>query len=159
MEQHCGLHVLYETLSKKEDIHGITAFEDNNILVYDKRGAKYHGLPVTRGTVLIESALLTPTRVNRLRFTLAHEVAHWILHQEVYRNSHHEGVACQTSYKSSEKIEREADYLAAALLMPFGRVKVAYNRIGDLMVHEACIFGLNFLLINFKYHQKQWSIV
>lgn len=141
-EEHYQLHVLYETLTKNEEIHGMTAFEDNNILIYNRKMDEFHCLPVNRGTILIESALLAKNRENRLRFTMAHEIAHWILHQEVYTNGHQESVACQTSYKSSEKVERQADYLAAALLMPYGRVKLAFARLGNTLVHEAVVYQL-----------------
>lgn len=139
-EQHFGLHVLFENLTKEKNIHGMTAFEDSSVLIYNRRKKEYQSVPVERGTVLIEADLLSKGRENRLRFTIAHEVAHWILHQEVYTNN--DGIACQTAVQSTLKEEREADYLAAALLMPFGRVKLAKSRCGETMVHKALIHQL-----------------
>lgn len=71
--------------------------------------------------------------VGRYNFTLAHEVGHFLLHKELVRpvmpNLFGEGIIeqpknilCRTSeYK--EDIEWQADYFAAALLMPINRIK------------------------------------
>ncbi len=89
--------------------------------------------------MFIDRKLLVKNRKNRLRFTLAHELAHWMIHQEEYLKK--DDLACQTSSKSANHIEREADYLAAALLMPEGRMRVAWKREKE-MVHEAMIHQL-----------------
>jgi len=59
---------------------------------------------------------------------LAHELGHWIVHPEIYFG---EGVAAASSVKTSMEenpvIERQADILASAFLMPCGPVKRAFH--------------------------------
>ncbi len=136
MEFQYGLNIRYESLSKTDTIHGITVFDDCLVPIYDFRAKSYVNVAAKAGDIFIERKLLAKNRGNRLRFTLAHELAHWIIHQEEYGNQ--DDLACKTSSKSVDKMEREADYLAAALLMPEGRLRVAWKRTQGL-VHEAKI--------------------
>lgn len=58
---------------------------------------------------------------GRYRFTLAHELAHWILHREMIISDRTEAVFIEGVHNS--KMEGQADYFAFALLMPMGTVK------------------------------------
>lgn len=62
---------------------------------------------------------------GRKRFTLAHEIAHYLLH----RNLIGDGVTDNELYRSGlpDPIEREADGYAAELLMPSKLVRFAYK--------------------------------
>lgn len=97
-------------------IHGMTVFQDGLVPVFDSVSKQYVDRVALAGDIFIEKKLLAKNRVNRLRFTLAHELAHWMIHQEQCKQGN--GIACKTSTNSEKLIEREADYLAAALLMP-----------------------------------------
>jgi hypothetical protein len=59
--------------------------------------------------------------ISRQRFTMAHEIGHFILHREDVG----EGVIDDTFYRSklSTPMEREANAFAADLLMPFGLIE------------------------------------
>lgn len=127
IEQHYGLKVEYQVLSKKGSILGLTVFEDAAVPVYDKSNTQYVAIFVNGGTILIDSRLCTPSKIGRLRFTFAHELAHFLIHKEYYMN--HGITATKNSKESDNVTEREADVLSAALLMPLGRVKVAFNRL------------------------------
>ncbi len=58
---------------------------------------------------------------HRQRFTIAHEIAHFILHKDQIRD----GIVDDTFYRSglSEKREWEANRLAADILMPWDLVR------------------------------------
>ncbi len=56
----------------------------------------------------------------------AHELAHWLIHQELYSGSGNTAAMQKCTAKSSEAdkyIERQADKLASDLLMPINQVK------------------------------------
>lgn len=76
--------------------------------------------------------------VERQRFTLAHEISHYLLHREFIRN----GVIDNTMYRSSlsNKQEIEANKLASKIVMPDKAVmQLRQNYLGftfDEMVHH-----------------------
>lgn len=76
--------------------------------------------------------------VERQRFTLAHEISHYLLHREFIRN----GVIDNTMYRSSlsNKQEIEANKLASKIVMPDAAVsQLRQNYSGltfDEMVHR-----------------------
>lgn len=63
---------------------------------------------------------------NRQRFTIAHEIAHFVLHREVIGNE----LVDDTFYRSglSEQREFEANALAADILMPWGLIRELMRR-------------------------------
>ena len=68
-------------------------------------------------TFVIHYADVAPGRsLGRVRFTLAHELAHFYLHKSfLLKGQFHDSIA---DYRSLDAIEREADDFAADLLMP-----------------------------------------
>lgn len=78
---------------------------------------------------------------NRQRFTLAHEISHFILHRDLIEN----GVIDDTMYRSQELnsyYESQANRMAADILMPIRLVKTfmpRYPRVEDL----ARVFGVS----------------
>ena len=122
------LTVIYQQIRKTGQILGETVFDDTFVPVYDGR---YLWLPVERGTVIIDSGLLNPRSYGRLRFTLAHELAHWIIHQHIYAGSGQAAAMRKSIAKSSEAgkaVERQADLLGSLILMPAGQVKKGFYR-------------------------------
>ncbi|PWX16581.1 hypothetical protein CYK66_09080 [Clostridium perfringens] len=73
--------------------------EEINIIVINPR------------TIVINTKYDLNENEGRLRFTMAHEVSHWILHRKYTNNYIDEN-------NLKDLIEREADLLAAELLMP-----------------------------------------
>ena len=68
---------------------------------------------------------------TRQRFTIAHEISHFILHRHLLRS----GIQDDVLYRSnqSDKIEWEANALASDILMPAEIVKKLINeKYGDL---------------------------
>lgn len=68
---------------------------------------------------------------RRRRFTLAHEIAHYILHRDLIGD----GITDRGLYRSrlSDAIERQANRYAANLLMPSGLVRAAWRE-GDCSI-------------------------
>lgn len=80
-------------------------------------------LDVLKREVLVDASLDPeefPDREGRYRFTLAHEIGHWRMHRALYRSTgalafnHLTNRSCD----SCRRVERQADYFAACLLMP-----------------------------------------
>jgi len=124
-----GLEIDFMRLSYNKDLLGRMVFEDGEVAYYDTAADRYKVIEATAGTMLIESTLLDRPQSNgRLRFTIAHELAHWILHKKIFT-----GEKAVAAYKKSDKreknaVEWQANYLASALLMPAPTLKLAYNQ-------------------------------
>jgi len=94
-------------------------------------------LPAARKIVL--NAAEAPRDVaplRRFRFTIAHEIGHWICH--VVGAGRSEPVFCRAkdlSEDADRTLEREANVFAAELLMPEPAVRAAWEELGDV---EAC---------------------
>lgn len=80
----------------------------------------------------------------RQRFTLAHELAHYLLHRDLLKNGIQDDVLYRS--KQSDKVEAEANRLAADILMPLNIVlklveknkeeingELLYEEIADVM--------------------------
>ena len=61
---------------------------------------------------------------RRQRFTIAHEIAHYVLHRDLIGD----GVTDDAMYRSSlaDEYERQADRLAGEILLPARALRVAY---------------------------------
>ena len=93
---------------------------------------KYELVFVERGTIILDASLLRSKTDGRLRFTAAHELAHWLIHQELYAGSGNMAAMQKSISNSSEAdkaIERQADLLGSALLMPINQVKRSFYRL------------------------------
>lgn len=77
---------------------------------------------VQRREVMVDESLDPcefPDLEGRYRFTLAHEIGHWWLHRNLYPESPAETPSfVMRSGGSQQRIEWQADYFAASLLMP-----------------------------------------
>jgi Zn-dependent peptidase ImmA (M78 family) len=80
-------------------------------------------LCVDRREVMVDQSLDPdefPELESRFRFTLAHEIGHWQLHRNIYeqhRDSDEPPFVSRVS-EANRRIERQADYFAASVLMP-----------------------------------------
>jgi Zn-dependent peptidase ImmA (M78 family) len=61
------------------------------------------------------------------RYTLAHEIAHWILHQGLIHHREEVGLDGRSSPHQAKPEEREAQIFAAVLLMPDDQVVREFN--------------------------------
>lgn len=60
---------------------------------------------------------------NRKRFTIAHEIAHFVLHSSEKNSFHDQTFARRNGSEGTNTMEREADRFAADLLMPESDVR------------------------------------
>lgn len=72
---------------------------------------------------------------ERQRFTVAHEIAHYLLH----RNDIHSGIVDSVMYRSTltSRKETEANQLAAEILMPADAVAIELRRLGGVRTDDA----------------------
>lgn len=80
--------------------------------------------------------------VTRRRFTIAHEIAHLVLHQ----NQIGDGIFDDAMYRSglSNATEREADTFAADILMPYSLIRIEIKKEGRLNIENlAKIFNVS----------------
>lgn len=123
-----GIEIEYQHLTRDgQKILGKLVCTDGITPYYDMEHKKYMFLEVKANTIIVEARLLDQENQGRYRFTLAHELAHWILHREEITSSQNEATYIDGVHNN--KIEKQADYFASALLMPLSAVKKYYYSI------------------------------
>jgi len=150
MERVFGLTVEYQYIRNNGRVLGETVFEKAMIPIYEPEGGiGYILMPVEAGTVIFDASLLHNRNDERFRYICAHELAHWIIHKEIFTQLG-ETAAMTQAVRSSETditIERQANRLASYLLMPKGPVKMAFHRNrhikGDIISVLAEKFGVS----------------
>lgn len=117
LELHCGLTLEVTDLGEQlgqDDVLGAIWFERREVVIDHQ----------------LDPAMF-PEREGRYRFTLAHELGHWTLHRRTYghaeRRSRPPGFICRST--SRERVEWQADYFAACLLMPRPLVYPAWREL------------------------------
>ena len=146
LEFYLKLRVEYKQLSYDHKVLGLTAFNDGFIRVIDEQRGCTVPIYVDAGTVAIDDSLLAEKHLPRMRFTLAHEGSHWILHRRYFspdnpffQNNKYENQRLaakegrvdysrkQRELSDNERLERQADFFAAALLMPKPALRLAFK--------------------------------
>ena len=123
-----GLDLEYQYLRKNGRILGETIFHDRLAAIYDWDNYTYTFISVRAGTILIDASLCEENIcTGRLRFTCAHELAHWILHKHLYLGTG-EHAALMSSVRESD-MEVQANILGAILLLPMPQVKRCFYRL------------------------------
>lgn len=123
IEQTFGLRIEYQYLTNDARELGRMIYDSGSTTYYDRDRGDYALMRVEGGTMLIEASLLEDERrYGRLRFTLAHELAHHIIHKRIFSGT---GVAAALYNHDADEdaTEWQANYLAKAILMPNGQVK------------------------------------
>ena len=123
IEQTFGLRIEYQDLTNDARELGRMIYDSGSTTYYDRDRGDYALMRVEGGTMLIEASLLEDERCyGRLRFTLAHELAHHIIHKRIFSGT---GVAAALYNHDADEdaTEWQANYLAKAILMPNGQVK------------------------------------
>ena len=147
LEYYLRLTVVYRKICYNRNILGVTAFNDGTIDVIDNETEQPDELFVTSGTVIIDPSLTLKKNEPRGRFTMMHEGGgHWLLHRKafatdnpfgaagIYKNQYIAAKEGRGDYLRStkerndiERMERQADFLAASILMPRPALRVAYR--------------------------------
>ena len=118
-----GIDIEYQYLTKKgEKVLGKLICTDGLTPYYDMELGEYRLLNVSANTIIIEARLAdNEENRGRYRFTLAHEIAHWLIHRENIVSNSVE--AAFDEEKHNTQMEKQADFFASALLMPSVPVK------------------------------------
>ena len=133
MEQLYGLRIEFQYIRNNGRILGETVFDNALVAIYDKEYKEYTLIPIKSGTVIIDASLIDCRNDGRFCYTCAHELGHYVLHQDIYTGSGMAAAMLDKPLKSSDAdkaIERQADRLGCFLLMPAGTVKMAFHRFG-----------------------------
>ena len=136
-----GLSIEYQYLTKYgQSVLGKLICKNGVTTYYDAENNCYGYLPVEGNTILIEARLLEDKgNYGRYRFTIAHELAHWILHRDIIL-AYPESEATYTEIIIDNKLEQQADYMAAELLMPLSAIKRYYYNTASREANiEKCI--------------------
>jgi|OM-RGC.v1.009501609 Zn-dependent peptidase ImmA (M78 family) len=148
-ESYVELEMDYKDLTPDQSILGATVFGDGYTKVYDFDKGEMVPIPVVEGTVIIDNSLLNPEQLRRGRFTLGHEIGHWLFHRHMYivdknqitlfddlpetepiikcRNNDIENPGRKLE-TDDDWMEWHADYFASALLMPKTTFKKAVQK-------------------------------
>jgi hypothetical protein len=146
LEFYLGLNVEFKRLSYNSVILGMTAFNAGIVHTIDESTNRITPILVEAGTVIIEPSLMNGRNLARRRFTYMHEGSHWLLHRKAFSTGNPFGSAgkydnqylaakegridycrAQTERNDLERMERQADFLAAALLMPLPTLRMAFR--------------------------------
>ncbi|MDR1070027.1 MAG: ImmA/IrrE family metallo-endopeptidase [Gracilibacteraceae bacterium] len=146
IEYYLGLSIEYRRICCERKVLGVTAFNSGILQIMDELTGKPDALAVKKGTVIIDLSLMTRRNLPRLRFTTMHEGAHWLLHRKAFAQSNPFGPAgilenqylaakegrmdysrSRKNRADSDRMERQADFLASAILMPRPALRVAYR--------------------------------
>ena len=123
IEKTFGLRIEYQYLTNDARELGRMIYDSGITTYYNREIMDYALMRVEGGTMLIEAALLEDEKLyGRLRFTLAHELAHYIIHKQIFSGT---GVAAALYNNDTDEdaTEWQANYLAKAILMPNGQMK------------------------------------
>jgi hypothetical protein len=130
IEKRYDLLLEFHCIRQNGRVLGETVFHDTAVPVFNTATREYELTPVKGGTIIIDASLLNNRGDGRLRYTCAHELAHWLIHREFYANLGETAAMTKTarSSESDTAIEWQADRLGGYLLMPGGIVKRAFYR-------------------------------
>jgi Zn-dependent peptidase ImmA (M78 family) len=146
IEYYLHLSVNYRRICLNRKVMGITAFNDGTVDVMNDETGLEEKIPVKTGTVIIDPSLLTKRNIPRLRFTMLHEGSHWLLHKKafaknnpfgsagIYENQFIAAKEGRVDYSRStkertdiERMERQADFLASAIIMNRPALRIVYK--------------------------------
>ena len=146
IEFYLNMFVECKRISNDRPMLAMTAFPMGIVQVIDDCVGVAVPLIVCEGTIIIDPSLMGKRNLARRRFTFMHEGAHWLLHRlafasdnpfgspGVYENQYLAAKEGRIDYSRStrersdiDRIERQADFLASALLMPKTTLRMAFK--------------------------------
>lgn len=123
IEQVFELCIEYKYLTNNGRELGRMIYDDGITTYFDKEINDYALMRVDGGTMLIDASLLEAENCyGRLRFTLAHELAHYLLHKRIFSGTG-KAAALYNNDTDEDDTEWQANYLGKAILMPGGQIK------------------------------------
>lgn len=146
IEKSFNITVEFHRIRNNGRILGEMIFNACTIPIYDdKSETGYKLISVKANTIIADSGLMN--NEGRLRYTLAHELSHFVLDKDYFTQTGE--VAAFTKNRAmaiNKAIERQADKLACRILMPKLTVKKAFfeSRKHDNIVETlANLFGVS----------------
>ena len=118
-----GLTVTYETFAEK-DFDKIGFLSDGKTPLLVRRNGRIVSFLFPLGTLVLDVSLHADKESGRCRFTIAHEIAHFMIDQHRPAAQYHRTFDAEKKYSVAEMnelfniVENQADRLAAAILMP-----------------------------------------
>lgn len=94
--------------------------------------------------------------INRRRFTIAHEIAHYILHRDPNRNF--VDVVFARRRDDATVMEREADDFAARLLMPTEKLRAEIGNGQTSLQNLATLFKVSALAMKYRVQSLGYSV-
>ena len=146
IEFYLDMQIEYKRITCDRKVMAMTAFNTGIVQIYDDYRKKPMPFIVQGGTIIIDPILLEKRNTARRRFTFMHEGSHWLIHRPafaadnpfgtpgIFENQYlaaKEGRIDYTkTYKErtdNDRIERQADFLSSALLMPKSTLRMAFR--------------------------------
>ena len=118
-----GLNVTYETFAER-DMDKIGFLADGQTPLMINRNGRIIPFLFPLGTIVLDVSLHADKESGRCRFTIAHEIAHFMIDQHRPAAQYHRTFDAEKKYSVVEMnelfniVENQADRLAAAILMP-----------------------------------------
>ena len=151
LEYYLRLSVNYRRICLNRKVMGVTTFNEGMVEVVNEDTGEIENLPTNAGTVIIDPSLLIKRNLPRLRFTMLHEGSHWLLHKKAFAEDNPFGPAGKyenqfiaakeghIDYSRSrkentdiERMERQADFLASAILMNRPALRIAFKEVFNM---------------------------
>ena len=146
IEYYLGLSTRYLRICYSRKVLGMTAFNGGMLDIIDEETGMEDSVPVEKGTIILDTSLTGKRNLPRLRFTLIHEGVHWLIHRPAfaednpcgligaYENQFLAAKEGRVDYSRSQKektdierVERQADFLSSAILMPRPALRTAFR--------------------------------
>jgi Zn-dependent peptidase ImmA (M78 family) len=130
-----SLTIIDRCLSAHGSVLGMINFDDINVEVMSLE-KKLIQERLMAGTIVVDASLMPEENHHRRRFTIAHEVSHWIIHRQMYYADGNKFnlrqsrpyIACRKAntnrdnrrefWSESDWLEWQADRFASSMLMP-----------------------------------------
>jgi Zn-dependent peptidase ImmA (M78 family) len=146
VEFYLDMQIEYKRISSDRKVLAMTTFNSGIVQVFDDAGKETIPLIVQEGTLIIDPILMQKRNLARRRFTFMHEGSHWLIHRfaftadnpfgtpGVFENQFIAAKEGRIDYTrdakedtDNQRIERQADFLSSALLMPKSTLRMAYK--------------------------------
>lgn len=150
IEKQYDISIEYHYLRKNLSVLGQMIFEGGHVPIYDMERKCYTIIDVAPRTMLVDIRLLQDKRLaNRLRFTYAHELAHFLIHREYFaHNEQSPALIAGEKEEYDDVIEKQANMFCSYFLVPTGQMKKVYNRLiacgrsQNIVKEMSIIFGV-----------------
>ena len=145
-----GLKVIFEAFAE-DDLDKIGFLSDGKTLLKVRREGRIISVCFPLGTIVLDTFLRQDRESGRRRFTIAHEIAHYVLDRHNPMPQFHRLYDSEREYTIQELkarltlTESQADRLAAAILMPRFTVMQAlqeYNNGQKVKVYGQSVYAI-----------------